>query len=183
MPTGRATHHRRSMSWAPAPGARLRRAAGASPCRRRGTPDQLIKTLVGALKPEASVLYLAGRDRKEVIEAALSDAFAVEVVEAYAAEARAAWRPLEARALASCVAALHYSRRSAGLAAALARAAGAEKPFLELKHVCMSRDVAEPLRAIGATRIAIAETVDEAGLFRTLRGELRGFASLRSSRI
>ena len=93
MPTGRATHLRRSMSWAPAPGARLRRAAGASPCRRRGTPTELIKTLVGALKPEASVLYLAGRDRKEVIEAALSDAFAVEVVEAYAAEARAAWRP------------------------------------------------------------------------------------------
>jgi uroporphyrinogen-III synthase len=168
-------------------GARTGRAAEARGWRLALPPardaDQLIKTLVGALKPEARVLYLAGRDRKEVIEAALSDAFAVEVVEAYAAEARAAWRPLEARALASCVAALHYSRRSAGLAAALARAAGAEKPFLELKHVCMSRDVAEPLRAIGASQIAIAETVDEAGLFRTLCGELRGFASLRSSRI
>ena len=58
--------------------------------------DQLIKTLAGALKPEASVLYLAGRDRKGAIEAALSGAFALEVVEAYAAEAREAWRPREA---------------------------------------------------------------------------------------
>jgi hypothetical protein len=65
----------------------------------------------------------------------------------------------------------------------LARAAGAETPFLELKHVCMSRDVAEPLQAIGAPRVAIAETLDEAALFRRLREALGGFASLRSSRI
>ncbi len=145
--------------------------------------DHLIKTLAGALKPHASVLYLAGRDRKGAIEAALSHAFAVEIVEAYSAEGRAAWRPAEARALASCVAALHYSRRSAELAAALAKGAGAEGCFLELKHVCLSRDVAEPLRAIGATRVAIAETPDEAGLFRMLRQELGGFPSLGSSRI
>jgi uroporphyrinogen-III synthase len=168
-------------------GARTGRAAEARGWRLALPPardaHELIKTLVAALKPEASVLYLAGRDRKEVIEAALSDAFAVEVVEAYAAEARAAWRPVEARVLASCVAALHYSRRSAGLAAALARAAGAEKPFLELKHVCMSRDVAEPLQEIGAIRIEIAETPDQAGLFRRLRKELGGFPSRGSSRI
>ncbi|HZZ21106.1 MAG TPA: uroporphyrinogen-III synthase [Roseiarcus sp.] len=145
--------------------------------------DELVRTLAGALKPQASVLYLAGRDRKEVIEAALSGAFALEVVEAYAAEARAAWGPTEARALASCVAALHYSYRSADLAAALARAAGAAAPFLKLKHVCISRDVAEPLQALGATDVAIAETPDEAGLFRRLRQELGGFPSLGSSRI
>ena len=168
-------------------GARTGRAAEARGWRLALPPardaDELTKTLAGALKPKGSVLYLAGRDRKEVIEAALSRACAVEVVEAYAAEARAAWRPTEARALASCVAALHYSRRSAGLAATLARAAGAEAPFLELKHVCLSRDVAEPLQAIGASRIAIAETPDETGLFRSLRREFRGFASVGSSRI
>ena len=119
------------------------------------------------------MLYLAGRDRKEAIEAALGGAFALEVVEAYAAEAREAWRPREARRLASCAAALHYSRRSAGLAAALAKAPAREAPFLELEHVCLSRDVAEPLQAIGATRIAIAETPDEAALFRALRASAR----------
>jgi len=168
-------------------GARTRGAAEARGWRLASPPaqdaEQLIEMLSGALKAKASVLYLAGRDRKEAIEAALSDAYALEVVETYTAEARESWRPSEARTLASCVAALHYSRRSASLAAALAKAAGAEARFLELEHVCLSRDVAEPLQAIGATRIAIAETPDEAGLFRTLREALGGFASLRSSRI
>jgi uroporphyrinogen-III synthase len=168
-------------------GARTGRAAQARGWRLASPPardaDELVRTLAGALKPKASVLYLAGRDRKEVIEAALSGAFDVEIVEAYAAEARAAWRPSEARSLASCVAALHYSRRSAGLAATLAKTAGLEPCFLELKHVCMSRDVSAPLQAIDANRVAIAETPDEAGLFRRLREELGGFPSLGSSRI
>ncbi|HEY3623269.1 MAG TPA: uroporphyrinogen-III synthase [Roseiarcus sp.] len=168
-------------------GARTGRAAVARGWRLASPPardaDEMVRTLAGALKPEASVLYLAGRDRKEIIEAALSGAFGVEIAEAYTAEAREAWRPAEARSLASCVAALHYSRRSANLAATLAKAAGVEACFLKLKHVCMSRDVAEPLQAIGASRIAIAETPDEAGLFRSLREELGGFPSLGSSRI
>jgi uroporphyrinogen-III synthase len=168
-------------------GARTGRAAMARGWALASPPasdaERLIETLSRALKPDARVLYLAGRDRKEAIEATLGRAFALEVVEAYAAEARAAWSPREAAALASCVAALHYSRRSASLAAALAKTAGAEKPFLELQHVCLSRDVAEPLLAIGATRVAVAETPDEASLFRTLRQELGGFPSLMSSRI
>jgi uroporphyrinogen-III synthase len=168
-------------------GARTGRAAKAQGWRLGSPPasdtERLIKALSAALKPGARVLYLAGRDRKDAIEAALGGAFALEVVEAYAAEAREAWSPREAAALASCVAALHYSRRSASLAAALAKAVGAEEPFLELEHVCLSRDVAEPLLAIGTTRVAVAETPDEASLFRTLRRELGGFPSLRSSRI
>jgi uroporphyrinogen-III synthase len=168
-------------------GARTGRAAEARGWRLASPPareaGELITTLIGALKPGASLLYLAGRDRKENVNAALAERFELEVAEAYAAEAREAWRPSEARALAHCVAALHYSRRSAGLAAALAKTAGANDHFLKLKHVCLSRDVAEPLRALGATRIALAETPDEVGLFHTLRRELGGFPSLGSSRI
>jgi uroporphyrinogen-III synthase len=168
-------------------GARTGRAAEARGWRVASPPArnaaELIATLARTLKPEASVLYLAGRDRKETVEAALAERFELEVAEAYAAEARGAWRPSEARALERCVAALHYSRRSAGLAAALAKRAGVSDCFLKLKHVCLSRDVAEPLQALGATRIALAETPDEAGLFHALRRELGGFPSLGSSRI
>jgi uroporphyrinogen-III synthase len=168
-------------------GARTGRAAEARGWRLALPPardaDELIATLISVLKPEASALYLAGRDRKEVMEAALGERFDLEVAEAYAAEARAAWRSAEARALALCVAALHYSRRSAGLAAALAKTAGAEDCFRELKHICISRDAAEPLQAIGARGVAIAETPDEAGLFRRLREELSGFPSRGPSRI
>ena len=168
-------------------GARTGCAAEARGWRLASPParnaDELIRMLAGVLKPHATVLYLAGRDRKEVIEAALAETFELEIVDAYAAEARTAWRPAEARSLASCVAALHYSRRSAGLAAALAKTAGMKPCFLRLKHVCMSRDVAEPLQEIGATRIEIAETPDEARLFRRLREEVGGFPSRGSSRI
>jgi uroporphyrinogen-III synthase len=168
-------------------GARTGRAAEARGWRLASPPardaDELVRTLAGALKPEASVLYLAGRDRKEVIEAALAEKVELDVVETYAAEARVAWRPAEARSLASCVAALHYSRRSAGLAAALAKTAGVEGCFLNLNHVCISRDVAEPLQALGASSVAIAETPDEVGLFRRLRQVLSGFPSRGSSRI
>jgi uroporphyrinogen-III synthase len=168
-------------------GARAGRAAKARGWRLAFPPAadaaKLTETLRGALKPGASVLYLAGRDRKATIEAALEGAFALEVVEAYAAEARNKWRPGEARALASCDAALHYSRRSAGLARELAKRAGAESRFLELEHVCLSRDVAEPLEAAGAARIAIAETPDEAGLFRALFRSFCGFPSIGASRI
>ena len=168
-------------------GARAGRAAKARGWRLGSPPaadaTKLTETLQDALKPGASVLYLAGRDRKPTIEAALQGVFALEVVEAYAAEAREAWRPAEARALASCVAALHYSRRSAGLAGGLAKLSGTEARFLELQHVCLSRDVAEPLEAAGAARIVIAETPDEAGLFRALCRGLDGFPSLGASRI
>jgi uroporphyrinogen-III synthase len=168
-------------------GARTGRAAEARGWRLAAPPApdaaELIERLAGALPPQASVLYLAGRDRKGVIEAALANRFALEVVEAYEAVAREAWRPAEARTLASCVAALHYSRRSAGLAAALAKVSGSEGHFLKLGHVCLSRDVAEPIEAAGATQIAIAETPDESALFRALCRGLSGFPSLEASRI
>ncbi len=168
-------------------GARTGREAQARGWRLAAPPAahaaELIGTLTSALRPNASVLYLAGRDRKDAIETALSRTFALEVVEAYAAEARSSWRPREARALASCIAALHYSRRSAVLAAQLAKVSGEAERFLELRHFCLSCDVGEPLKALGAVRVAVAETPDEAGLFHLLTRDLRGFPSLRTSRI
>ena len=102
-------------------GARTARAAEARGWRLAAPPApdaaRLAETLRRELPPGASVLYLAGRDRKPALEAALGGFCALEVAEAYVAEARASWRPPEIRALASCAAALHYSRRSAVLAA------------------------------------------------------------------
>ena len=168
-------------------GARTGRAAQARGWRLAAPPAphaaELIERLTSALWSNASVLYLAGRDRKGAIEAALSGIFSLETVEAYVAEARSSWRPREARALASCVAALHYSRRSAALAAQLAKVSGEAERFRELRHFCLSGDVAEPLKALGAARVAVGETPDEAGLFHLLSGDLRGFPSFGTSRI
>jgi len=168
-------------------GARTGRAAQGRGWRLAAPPArdaaQLIERLTSELTSHADVLYLAGRDRKGAVETALGEEFALEVVETYAAEARSSWRPAEARALATCVAALHYSRRSAALSAELAKAAGEEARFLALRHVCLSSDVAEPLQALGAAPVTIAETPDELALFRALSRDLREFPSLGASRI
>ncbi len=168
-------------------GVRTARAAEARGWRIAAPPapdaERLIETLKRENKPGANVLYLAGRDHKPALEAALYEFCALEVVAAYAAEARAAWRPAEVRTLASCAGALHYSRRSAALAARLAERAGAAAHFANMRHVCLSNDVAEPLRAIGAERVLVAERPEEEALFAALREASSMFLSERASRI
>ena len=168
-------------------GARTARAAEARGWRLSAPPApdaaRLVETLRHALRLGAKVLYLAGRDRNPTLEAALDSFCVLEVVEAYAAEARDSWRPAEIRALASCAAALHYSRRSAALAARLAERSGLAQHFLALRHVCLSDNVAEPLRAIEAPCVLVAERPDEAALFAALSEAESVFASDRASRI
>src|SRR5262249_36975269 len=123
-------------------GARTARAAQASGWRLAPPPAPdaagLVETLRRDLPPGARVAYLAGRDRKPTLEAALRDSCVLEVIETYAARARASWDAAEIRALASCSAALHYSRRSAALAGRLAEASRLAERFLALRHVCLS---------------------------------------------
>jgi uroporphyrinogen-III synthase len=168
-------------------GARTARAAESHGWRLAAPPApdaaQLIETLKRELPPAARVLYLAGRDHKPTLEAALEGFCALEVVEAYAAEARRAWRPAEIRALASCSAALHYSRRSATLAAQLAEKSGQAEHFLALSHICLSDDVAKPLLASGAPCVVVAERPDEAALFAALSEAAAVFPSDGASRI
>lgn len=133
----------------------------------------LIAALRRRLAPHSRVLYLAGRERKSALEAALSEAGHLTTpVEIYAAEARAAWDEDEARAVAGCGAALHYSRRSAALAAALAERAGLADHFRALLHVCLSPDAGEPLRAMGAPRLAWASEPREERLIDALERAL-----------
>jgi len=168
-------------------GAQTARAAEAAGWRLASPPApdaaRLVEALTDAIPPGAAVLYLAGRDRKPALESALSGALALEVVEVYAAEARERWQPAEIRALGACAAALHYSRRSAGLAAALAETGGVRAGFLRMTHVCLSGDVAKPLLALGAAHVSIAEAPDEPALFSTLIKVAPLFPTREASRI
>jgi len=129
----------------------------------------LAERLARTLPPGARLLYLAGRDRKPTLEAALASAgLSVHAVELYAAEAREAWSGRESGAVAGCDGALHYSRRTAALAVGLAARAGLAERFRALLHVCLSADVAEALAADGATRIVAAAAPDEAHLLAAL---------------
>ena len=167
-------------------GARTARAAVARgwALAARPAPNvaRLVETLKARLSPGARLLYLTGRDRKFVLEAALEPRFALDVVETYEARARDAWSPAEARALLSCGAALHYSRRSAELAARLADEAGAAEDFRRLRHICLSADVAAPLAARGADA-EVARSPHEASLFALLTGMRPMFPSQQASNI
>ena len=123
-----------------------------------------------ALLPLGRALYLAGRDRKPDLERALAGR--VEVVEAYAAQARAGWRAEEAEAVAGAAAALHFSARGAVLAAAIAQRAGVGPAFLRLTHVCMSRETAGPLAALGAARALWPQRPTESTLLDVLESAL-----------
>jgi uroporphyrinogen-III synthase len=137
-----------------------------------------LAAVVAARLPHASrVLYLTGRDRKGDLEATLGAlGYRVVATEVYAAEARAAWSAAEARAFATCGAVAHYSRRSAELAAVLAERAGLGVYFRAMLHACLSQDAAAPLRAIGATRIAVASDPRESSLINAL-GSAAGTAN------
>ena len=65
-------------------------------------------------------------------------------------------------------AALHYSRRSAATLLRLAAGSGLLPPLLALPHLCLSADVAEPLRAAGASRLVLADAPHEDSLLRSL---------------
>jgi uroporphyrinogen-III synthase len=158
-------------------GARAARAARDAGLALAGEPAAdaaaLAERLARTLPPGARLLYLAGRDRKPTLETALAAAgLAVQAVELYAAEAREAWSAREARAVAGCDGALHYSRRTAALAVALAARAGLAERFRALLHVCLSADVAEPLAADGAARIVSADAADGAHLMAALERAL-----------
>jgi uroporphyrinogen-III synthase len=133
----------------------------------------LTRALRARLAAPSKILYLAGRDRRSEFERALGEAgHRVTPVEVYAAEAREAWATQEVEAVLRCDAALHYSRRSADLAARLATRAGVAERFGAILHVCLSEDAAAPLRENGARRVFCARSSQEDALFDALVGAL-----------
>ena len=145
--------------------AEAARRAGFSP----HPPAQDVAALIPRL-PGGRALYLAGRDRKPDLEAALAGRIAV--LEVYAAEARPGWTPHQALAVAQADAALHYSPRAAALAATFAQSAGSGPAFLRLSHVCLSRDVAAPLAQAGAGRVIWPQRPAEGPLLDALESAL-----------
>ena len=148
------------------------RAAGFKDVRMgAGDASGLADLLRLTLPRPAQLLYLAGRDRKPLLEDELTRAgYAVAVAEVYAAEPAEAWPEVAVMALrAGAVdAALHFSRRSADLALALAARDAVDDAFLGLRHLCLSADAAAPLIDRRAGRVRVAERPDEDALLALL---------------
>jgi len=119
----------------------------------------------------APLLYLAGEDRAADLTAELA-------VHAIAAEMRVVYRAVTAPFPPELVAALevggdvqavlHFSKRSADNYLAGARAAGVAEQALAVRHYCLSAQVAAPLSAAGAKRVAIAPRPQETALIELL---------------
>jgi len=118
----------------------------------------------------APLLYLAGEDRTTDLAAELA-------AHGIAAEMRVVYRAVTAPFPDELTAALeagdveavlHFSRRSAENYLAGARAAGIADEALAVRHYCLSAQVAEPLQAAGATRVAVAPRPQEAALIELL---------------
>lgn len=119
-----------------------------------GDAAALARLITETLPPGASLLHLAGAERKPEPAATLARAgYDLRTHVAYAAEPVATLPESVAAAL-GCIdssldAALHYSRRSAETALALAGEAGFAEPFGAIRHYCLSEDVAVPLAGAG----------------------------------
>ncbi len=158
-------------------GEKTAAAARRSGLSRLAAPAADVAALLPRL-PLGRALYLAGRDRKPELEAALGDR--VTTLALYEARARAGWEAAEAQAVGAAAAALHYSRRSAELAALCADRAGLAAGFRRLPHVCLSRDVAAPLAARGFAHVYWPARPDEEELLDALESALADRSSFRA---
>ena len=148
------------------------RAAGFADVRAAGGDRKSLARLARDGLPARQRLLLAvGRDRKADTPDMLSSAgHEVTTWIAYEAEAVAALPAAMRAALANARvdAVLHFSRRSASLALSLSRQANVAAELLSRRNVCLSADVAAPLREAGAALIVCAKSPDEAALMTAL---------------
>ena len=120
---------------------------------------------------KAPLLYLAGEDRAGDLVAELAtQGIRAQMKIVYRAVAEPFPTVLAAALEAGDVdAVLHFSRRSAELFIQGAKASGVAGPAEDVRHLCLSAQVAEPLA--GASRIAVAPRPEEAALIALLRAQ------------
>jgi len=127
--------------------------AGLGPVREGPGDASGLAALVAQVLPAGSrLLHATGTARKPEPAASLAAAgFSVALFVAYAADALPALPNSAQDALAAGAldAVLHYSRRSAAVALALADGSNHGGAFRRLRHYCLSTDVAFPLEAAG----------------------------------
>jgi uroporphyrinogen-III synthase len=135
-----------------------------------GDVHALVRLIAGKHKAAAALLYLAGEDRAADLVAELAR-------QGIEAELRIVYRTVTAPfppALAAALragaldAVLHYSARSTENFIAGAPAAAVAGEAMAIRHLCLSAQVAAPLREAGAPNVAVAKRPDEAALIELL---------------
>jgi uroporphyrinogen-III synthase len=123
------------------------------------------------LRKSSTLLYLAGADLAGDLAGELGErGFSVVTHTTYrmVPVLRLPQDACDAFAANRIEAVLHYSRRSARAFLDAARAAGVEISALAIPQCCISDAVAQVVRDVGATRVLVARSPDENGLFEAL---------------
>ena len=144
------------------------RSAGFTDVTSAGGDLRDLLRIVAAHRPDAAapLLYLAGEDRAgDLIGDLAVHGIAAELAVVY----RAATAPFPPALIAALKAGdvdgvLHFSKRSADNYVSGATKAGVAPQAFGIRHFCLSAQIAAPLKAAGATNIAIAKRPDEAAL-------------------
>ncbi|MFZ5691417.1 MAG: uroporphyrinogen-III synthase [Pseudomonadota bacterium] len=124
----------------------------------------IAERLTGRTRP---LLYLAGDDRARDMAAELAPyGFRIELAVVYRARAIRVFPPAVAAALKAggLDGVMHYSRRSTAIFVDCVRVAHAEAEAARLKHFCLSARASEPLAAINAKSILVAQNRDESAM-------------------
>lgn len=130
-----------------------------------GDAISLSRLIRDALKPPRTLLHVTARHHKDEPAASLRAAgFQVLIWEAYEAQAVESLTEaaIEALRTGQIGAALHYSRRSADLFTRLTAKAGLSSAILNSPHLCLSKDVAAPLEAVGAKTLVADQPNEDA---------------------
>jgi uroporphyrinogen-III synthase len=130
-----------------------------------GDAASLSRLIREGLPSGLTLLHVTARHHKDEPAASLRAAgFTVVQWEAYEAKAveRLPDKAAEALRSGQIGAALHYSRRSADLVVRLAGEAGLASDLLAFPHLCLSADVAMPLKSAGAMTFVAGDPSEEA---------------------
>jgi uroporphyrinogen-III synthase len=133
----------------------------------RGNVMGLAKLVAARLKPPARLLYLAGEERAGDLAGALRGKnFEVDLVVVYRFLIAQSLPPPAAAALAGEIdAVLHYSRATAETFLNAARNSNLlEAALTKPVHLCLSEQIAAPLRETGAAQIRVAARPEDTAL-------------------
>jgi uroporphyrinogen-III synthase len=152
--------------------AEAARQAGFTDVNSAGGDVRDLVRLLAERRADASapLLYLAGEDRA-------ADLVGELIMHGIAAEMRVVYRAVTAPFPSALIdvlkagevdAVLHFSKRSAESYVAGAKTAGMLAEALQVRHFCLSAQIAAPLKDAGAAQVAIAARPNEAALIELL---------------
>ncbi|NBU14781.1 MAG: hypothetical protein EBT35_09335 [Alphaproteobacteria bacterium] len=136
-----------------------------------GTGDgrALVSLVASKFQAPASLLYLTGTPRKPFIEDGLkTKGFNPIVVELYQTISVDPWPGAVRLEVETCNYGLHFSRASVEALLKAAENAGLSHFLRGLNHLCLSEDVATPLREAGHSKIRVAPKPTEEDLLALL---------------